>query len=116
MFPPTLVEYENTPLVVFTATTCTSSTSLDDACGATSMTTLSAEVGIGLIVPLITYACVPINRVPGVGLVKITGPEEVAAIGNQNTRETTARAATRNFILMVSLQLYLGGCGCFRAF
>ena len=60
-------------------TSWTSSTRFDPW-GLTSMKTLSGSWGMGVIVPLITYAWVPLSEAPAAGLVKVTGPEDVAAM------------------------------------
>ena len=55
-----------------------------------------------MIVPLITYAWVPLRAAPAAGLVNVIGPEDVAAMGNHSARATTKRAATRSLSFMVS--------------
>jgi len=66
------------------------------------MKTLSGRVGIGVIVPLITYAWVPLREAPAPGLLKVIGPEDVAAMGNHSARATAKRVGTRIFSFMVS--------------
>ena len=58
------------------------------------MKTLSGRLGKGLMVPLMTYAWVPLRDAPSAGLVKVTVLEALDAIGSQSTR-TTSSEATR---------------------
>ena len=95
-----MVEYEKVPLLA-SETSWTSSTRFEP-CGLTAMKTLSGRVGIGVIVPLITYAWVPLREAPAAGVVNVIGPEDVAAMGNHSARATAKRAATRSLSFMVS--------------
>ena len=56
------------------------------------MKTLSGRAGSGVIVPLITYAWVPLREASDAGLVKARGPEAPATAGSQSTRATNREA------------------------
>jgi hypothetical protein len=70
------------------------------------MKTLSGRVGTGVIVPLMTYASVPLREVPAAGLVNTTVFEEPAALGMQST-SATSRDATRVLSFRFSRQARL---------